>query len=165
MLVEYVAAVGSSYDRYVKFAQAQGWRPFSRGYFYIWVYRNKQAIETAREIQFAELRGQLMMNRLERIRVLEENARRLELIARDLLDAGDIDRALRVSEQLRRALETIARERGDREPEAVSIDRAHSTLLENMRRALLGAPQDAEQGEYREVSDAEAPVPGEKADL
>lgn len=120
-LIKFVAATGESYKRYLEWAEAKSVaNKFSENYFYTWVSRRRTLIQEER----ARIRDEV-----KRMSVYDKNRRlqELERIAEYLLDEMEhmrihdtcsknckpLETFIRLSEQHRKTMETIARERGE----------------------------------------------------
>ncbi len=153
-LVHFIAVNGENYDGYVRFAEKNGWRLFTKRYLHNWVGRHRAAIRVERQRHLFDLRKQSLLDRAERLRMLEESAKRLEKRLDVALAGGDDERAVKLAEQLRKQLEAVAKERGEwmsKEAGAGQLEGIHESLLANMQRALLGQPGTVEADGVYEV--------------
>lgn len=137
-LIKFIAATGESYVRYVEWAKAKHVENvFTERYFHTWVQRRRPQITEER----ARIRDEVRrMSTYDKDRRLQE----LEKVAEFLLDEMEhmrihdvcsktckpIETFLRLAEQQRKTLETIARERGEfNKPDQESDDRDTKSLI------------------------------------
>lgn len=111
-LVEFVAANGTSYARYVRYAEQNNLGYiYTEGYWRQWVKRRKGRLEEARARHEKEVRERTVLAKEDRVKKLEAAVARLEgLLASDELSITD---QVKVEEQLRKNLESIAKEKGE----------------------------------------------------
>jgi len=166
LLIAHVALNGTQYDKYLQFAKKYGVQPFSYRYLRKWASKYRSAIEAEKERQLYALRKRSRLDRYSRLHMLETIVEKLEERLQHAIDNGNDDLAIRLSEQLRKQLEAIAKERGEwlKDDNQSAYSEIHVQILENMARAAITTGESVD-GEYTEVDGAEAPVQAEEAGL
>lgn len=116
--MEFVAGKGENYPRYLQWCEERhipGECRFKEAYFHKWVGKHRPTVQRKREEHKAEVRAESIYDRQSRLRILEASLERLEAAAQALgenekFDPGDL---VRLEEQKRKTLESIAKERGE----------------------------------------------------
>lgn len=180
-LIQWIAANGQNYDMFLGFWERQGWpgKPFTRGYLKKWCWKKYDRIQAARAEHKQRILEQTYMNKERRIRLLTESVERIQAALDKMFESAPhrcpecgeehlslgVAEYLRLEEQLRRTLETLAKEYGeynrpgDESPREVSND-LHAQLLAAARRVkalMAGAPVVVE-GAVEEAGASDADV-------
>lgn len=167
-LIQDVAARGENYERYTEWCNRNFIQHrFTPAYFHKWVDKNRIAIKAARVEHQEEIKKNALADKQLRVRILEETVVRLQEMRASILHGGhdcpecekphiDVDKMLRVEEQLRKTLEAIAKEMGEfnKAPDtSESTSQKLDVILIEMAKktGLLAEPEKPVQGEYREV--------------
>jgi len=117
-LVRYVVANGQSYKNYLRWADANLIPPESRyteRSFKAWCDKRRRVIQEVRQDYRVAVRQSSIYDRELRISKLEAGVTRMDAAIEALDAAGDkyVDNLVRLEEQKRKLMETIAKERGE----------------------------------------------------
>lgn len=151
-LIEFVAVNAENYDRYAAYAEKRGWKTFTPAYFHTWVNRRRPAIQAARNRHLIEVRKIAVMDRVERLRILEVRAGDLEALLNErakfkaspdaedgaTLELRNLEGTLRIIEQQRKILQAHAQESGDwnTKPDEGALNTgAHAKLADRLMEA------------------------------
>jgi hypothetical protein len=110
-LVNFIAATGENYERYLEYCKQRGWRPFTAKYLHTWIQRRRSKVQDARQEHREEVRKMSMYDRERRVNDLESIADTLKKSMDKVSD--DPKTLVALSEQLRKTFEAIAKERGE----------------------------------------------------
>lgn len=159
-LITWLAANGENYRLYCDLAEKRGWKVFSAAYFRRWIQRHRLRIQGQRAVVQAEAREMTVLSKATRIEKLEAAVDRLEQALDD--DELTVEQAIKVEEQLRKTLESIAKERGEFNNTGTEKGDAAGDLLGKIIAKSLGVLPDtsalpAPRGAVIDVS----PVPVE----
>jgi hypothetical protein len=160
-LMRWIAAKGENYDRYIDWCvqnRIPEHKRFTQNYLHRWIARRRRQIQVLRAEHQAGVRKASLLDKEQRVAILEEQVAR---IRRALDEAETVDQMVKLEEALGRALDRIARERGEfgkPAPDADPSRELNRSLAEIALRALekagpAPAPQLAEpviEGEYEE---------------
>lgn len=167
-LIQEIAAKGENYQRYTEWCDRNFIQNrFTPGYLHKWVNKNRIAIKAARVEHQEEIKKNALADKQLRVGILEQTVLRLQEMRASILHGGhdcpecdkphiDVDKMLRVEEQLRKTLEAIAKEMGEfnKAPDtSESTSQKLDVILIEMAKksGLLAAPEPPVAGEYREV--------------
>lgn len=162
-LAHHIALCGTNYKRYLEFCEREQLRPYTAEYLRKWAKKYRQLIQSEREQHFLSIRAKSALDRSARLSILEDTAMKLNDEFQRALADGEREAALKLAEQLRKQLESIAKERGEynnRDAAQDNYDIAR-VLIENMAKAALPQGEDYVDGEVSELE--EAPVQPEEA--
>lgn len=125
-LVQFIAATGENYDRYLDYCSKRGWKPFSRKYLHTWIQRKREKVKVARDQHATEVRK---MSTYDKERRIDDLERSVEVINSHILvqtvedhdctRCGSLhsvlspDMVIKLMEQKRKLLEAIAKERNE----------------------------------------------------
>ena len=159
-LIHHVSVAGENYDKYVAFATPRGWKLYTKRYLHNWVGRHRQAIRLERERHLFDLRKLSLLDRQKRLVMLEKASSRLEERLEAALAEGDDEKVVKLAEQMRKQLQSVAIERGEwqQKDEKQGLEELKDAILANMERAALPDPRVVE-GTFTEVSVEDAPPP------
>lgn len=136
-LVEFVAAVGENYDRYLEWCEKHSAKPFSRNYFKRWVQRRRYIIQQIRLKQKDEIRRLSTYNKDRRLEELERVSEYLlstidQMVSHDVCSptCKPVETLIKLMEQHRKTLEAIAKERGE-------FNKPEESPLKSDTRAIL----------------------------
>lgn len=153
-LLEFIAATGENYDRYLDLCEKRGWKPFSKKYLHTWIQRRRGKVQIAREKHKEEVRKLSMYDKTRRIEELENavavlNSHMVAVQVEDhncnrcgLIHAvASPDTVIRLMEQKRKLLEAIAKERNEwlREGTSNQAESTRDRLREAVAKALTQA--------------------------
>lgn len=189
LLIDFVAAKGENYGRFLDFCDRREIpddRRFTEDYFHVWCHRHRPAIQIARARHTDVVRSESTLDREKRltllegqvaryrddIRILTENRDKIE----EAIDEGAegysrfaprkipsvIETRLKVEESLGKALDRIAKERGEyggaegKEPPGVNAEMAmmQQMLGQMGPKAITGPRPDDIEGEFLYVEPA-----------
>lgn len=135
LLAVYIGTHGENYEKYLAWAQQTGMPVFTRAYLHLWINRNRPLVQSERA---------LLIHTARRAGVLDRQARQEHLEADILyldseLKNAPVELALKLIEQKRKLLETLAKERGEWMGKENDDDPRDATtqLLEAMRAAQI----------------------------
>lgn len=164
-LVDFIAATGENYQRYLEWAEKKGVKPFTQGYLHTWVQRRRIKVQKSRELHIEHVRQLNSYTRKKRISEYEKDINRINALldgdshtcshCSEIHYAISPETIIKLTEQKRRNLESIAKERNEwQRPDDNSQDNALSSKqrLDTAIAALLP------QGEKAEVIDSTARV-------
>jgi len=153
-LIEWVAANGENYNLYRELCEKRGWTPYTPKYFHTWIYRRKGKLDLARADHAEEVRKMSVYSRERRVEELEQDVGRINAVIIafenekmhicshcELLHTTTPDTLIKLSEQKRKLLEAIAKERNEwgrepRESEEVSVgESARAIALAKLNKA------------------------------
>jgi arsenate reductase-like glutaredoxin family protein len=167
-LIYHIAGKGEGYDKYIEWCERNYIQNrFSPAYLHKWVQKKRISIKAARVEHAEEVKKNALADKQLRVSLLEGTVSRLRDMQKVIIDGGhdcpecdkphvDVDKLLRVEEQLRKTLEAIAKEMGEfnKAPDQseTTSQKLDVILIEMAKKSgLLAAPEPAVQGEYREV--------------
>ncbi len=154
-LIEFVAATGENYSRYLEFCEKRGWRPYSQKYLHTWIQRRRAKVQEMRATHREEVRRLSIYDRERRIMELERAA---EIIKARVIEQTDgehecpecshmhftkSDMIVKLLEQQRKILEAIARERNEWQKEDEKKD--GFTARDKLRAASIAALGSAKE--------------------
>lgn len=149
-LVKYVAGTGENYQRYLHWCDERMIpedRRFTAQYFHRWVHRKKPKVWAAKAQNQAAIREAATLHKNARVAKLQQSVERLERELERLEGCGhecescgqlhitNTDTVLKVEEQIRKTMESIAKELGefnkppDEKPDAVPLEVEMAALL------------------------------------
>lgn len=159
-LLTFAAGAGENYQKYLDFCAKFNIQTFSRGYWRNFVQRNRRTVQELRAMHIAAVAAEARMDRKARIQLLEDDIARIEGIFRDQFDELTVDQVVKLSDQKRKTLEAIAKERAEwgKEEQLPAQDKG-DWLLEAVGKNLALAEAreayeaPAVEAEVREVAD------------
>lgn len=162
-LISFVAGTGENYDRYLEWAAKRDVTVYTKAYFHRWVQKWRSAIQTARVKHIADVRAGAQYTRNKRLETLQDAAERLlSVIEREGLP---VDALLKAEEQLRKTLESIAKETGEFNKPDPNVNRTGggnvmNQLVERMMKALPAPPEEIPvEGEFEEIDELADSLP------
>lgn len=160
-LMLYIALNGENYDKYKAFCAQRGYYVFTPHYLHNWVGRHRDAIVALRTTHTETVKQASEYDRKKRLTGLERNAERLqERIDAVLEDPNNSDELLiKLMEQHRKLMETIAKERGEwlkADTGRSDLDEIHGEIAKALRagfgRMSKALPGPVVEGTFTEVS-------------
>ena len=155
-LLEFIAATGENYDRYLDLCEKRGWKPFSKKYLHTWLQRRRPKLQLAREKHKEEVRRMSMYDKTRRLEELENSVLTINshLVMQGIEDhsctrcgsvhaATSPDMVIKLMEQKRKLLEAIAKERNEWLKESANSE-AESTR-DRLREAVTKALTEAKE--------------------
>lgn len=164
-LMEHLAAKGENYDRFIEWCEKHGVPPerrYTKDTLHKWYGRRRDQIRALREQHRVQVRKDSTFDKTVRLQKLEDAATRLErrLEEFDITEGTWADYA-RLEEQLRKTLESIAKERG--EFNRADEDDGHMISLQSeLARQAIAAmnrgslPEPVIEGEWAERGEGES---------
>ncbi len=167
-LVKFVAATGENYDRYLDWCDKRDIKPFTKGYLHTWIQRRRHKVQVAREEHKEEVRR---VNTFSKERRLDELERDIDIINTQLVLAGvdphsctecgkphvNVELLIKLTEQKRKLLEAIAKERNElgKPLDESDGDGSARDRLRLLSRAALASPKETKiiEGTVVVVSD------------
>lgn len=172
LLIEFTGAKGENYNRYLDFCdrhEIPDGRRYSEAYYHQWIHRHRPAIQMARGRHQDVVRSESTLDREKRLALLEEQVTRYRDDIRILMEHRDkieeiieegqsgyarfrpqkipdvVESRLKVEEALGKALDRIAKERGEfnRQAEDEKPMNANIARIEQATAAMgkIAAPQ------------------------
>lgn len=141
-LVQFIASTGENYQRYLEYCNQRGWRPFTEKYLHTWIQRRRAKIQDARQEHREEVRKKSMYDKERRVHDLEVVADTIKKAIDKVQD--DPKTLIALTEQLRKTLEAIAKERGEwlkAEPEVAQGASVRDRLKQNFDAMLAEAKE------------------------
>lgn len=153
-LLQFVAATGENYDRYLDLCAKRGWKPFSQKYLHTWIQRRRTKFQIARERHREEVRKLSIFDKQRRIEDLEGSVKVInEHLVRETINDHECSRCgmlhtvlsaeitIKLMEQKRKLLEAIAKERNEwgKESKENSGESARDKLRSGLAKALESA--------------------------
>lgn len=122
-LIEFIAATGENYDRYLEWCAARGVKPYTKKYLHTWIQRRRPKIKQMRIKHDEEIQRMSMFDRERRIRELENDLDTLNHLISKNFDIPEL--LVKLLEQKRKTAQAVAQERGEwNRPEAKEPDGA-----------------------------------------
>lgn len=160
-LTHYLAINGENFDGYSRFATQNGWRLYSKSTLHNWCQRHRTEIQLERAQHLFELRKTSLLDRNQRLQMLEATSTTLADRLDIALKANDDELVIKLSEQLRKQLQAVATERGEwNQPEDKNRGREDglAAIVERMNKGLLAQGQTVDAESVVEVEVASPAV-------
>lgn len=165
-LLNYLAATGENYDKYLEYCEQYKLKPFSQKYLHTWIQRRRPKFQKARRLHQEELKRLSMYDKTKRIEGLENDMNMLNAqLVKDLHNCPkcgephsplSTEVIIKLTEQKRKISEAIAKERNEwLKPEPDAGD--EQSPRERLRSALAKVLNEGQevQSSYAEVVVAE----------
>lgn len=155
-LLTFAAGAGENYAAYLKFCETHSIPTFTKAYWPVFVQRNRRTVQAIRQGLIAQIASEAMMDRKARLSLLEDDIARIEDIFSTQLEELTVDQVVKLTDQKRKTLEAIAKERSEwmQEEKPVYENPAMLAMQEAQRRLLAVNVEPVVEGEVREVNDA-----------
>lgn len=151
LLVSYVAHAGEEYNRYIEWCDQNfiaKERRFTPYYLKRWIQRRRVAVQNARQELREAARKASLHDKESRLKTLEAQAERLQ---ERIENTKDDNIYLRLEEQLRKTLESIAKERGEFNNAGVEANDSF-TITAIIEKSLRGQAEVVE-AEYTQLAE------------
>lgn len=161
-LISFVGGTGENYDRYLEWAAKRDVTVYTKAYFHRWVQKWRSAIQDARVKHIADVRAGAQYTRTKRLETLQNSTERLlAVIQREGLP---VDALLKAEEQLRKQLESIAKETGEFNKPDPNANRTGggvmNALVERMMKQLPAPAEEPPiEGDFEEIDELADSLP------
>lgn len=150
-LIDFIAATGENYERYLDYCARRGWTAFTQKYLHTWLQRRRAKLQLAREKHKEEVRRISMFDKQRRIEELEASVQIINshIVMQTVEDHNcsrcglahsvlSPDMVIKLMEQKRKTLEAIAKERNEwlKEVSSGREDSTRDRLREAVTKAL-----------------------------
>lgn len=112
-LLTYVAGAGENYAAYLQFCERHDIPTFSKYYWPNFVQRNRKTVQAIRVGLIAQVAAEATLDRKARLSLLEDHVARIEKIMREQEEELTVDQIVKLTDQQRKHLEAIAKERSE----------------------------------------------------
>lgn len=141
-LSDWIARNGENYERYIEWCNLQNLPQearFSKGYLPTWIQRRRAMIQAKRAVFREEIRSASRLPKVRRMELLEASVERIQGRIVECQLNGDDFLLLKMEDQLRRQLESLAKEMGEFNAKPEDDDRADVGALGQRMVAALEA--------------------------
>lgn len=155
-LLTFAAGAGENYAAYLKFCETHSIPTFTKAYWPVFVQRNRRTVQAIRQGLIAQIAAEAMMDRKARLSLLEDDIARIEEIFSTQLEELTVDQVVKLTDQKRKTLEAIAKERSEwmQEEKPVYENPAMLAMQEAHKRLLAVNVEPVVEGEVREIEEA-----------
>lgn len=152
-LLTFAAGAGENYAAYLKFCETHSIPTFTKAYWPVFVQRNRRTVQAIRQGLVAQIAAEAMLDRKNRLALLEDHVARIEKIMTEQEEELTVDQIVKLTDQQRKHLEAIAKERSEwmTEEKPVYENPAMLAMQEAQRRLLAVNVEPIVEGEVREV--------------